>query len=47
MTLAFLVDDSDDMPVPDSEEMDFSAVDPLADYAGDSSRSERRDEAAP
>lgn len=41
MTRAFLVEDSDDIPVPDAEERDFSAVDALAPYVGEWSRADR------
>jgi hypothetical protein len=32
---AFLVDDSDDMPIPDSDEVDYSAVNPQAPFVGE------------
>lgn len=38
---AFLVEDSEDMPIPDEPETDFSVLDPRLPWVGDSSRSAR------
>jgi hypothetical protein len=37
MAHAFLVDDSADIPIPETEALDFGAVDLLADYVGERS----------